>query len=547
MSKAGAIIQAHEGISWRGLKSRVLDDLCGKPVLLRTLERLQMINGVDQIIVITSDNTVDDQIMENVTDWGFVCERFPIPQETMIRSPRYNPAFYGYNYRRENMEDGILTWQIDAAEKHELSHVLITSPGSALLDFEKSSELLKEHLEQDADITIVQHQFNYIRGSIPEIFKTEALKKARNNNQDYAIRGELSRYMFESQAGYSVNSCELPSVRNRRDWYLIADSRRNLETLRSAYASAGANGEPVNRDKVLKWFEEDDLRRNPFPQRMEIETTTRCQLACKMCPRTSFHFQEWDMEPELFNKIMNDFARYDDQVVIFSGMGEPLLNPYTTEYIKYAKKAGIHKTILYTNGIELDKRKSEELCNSGLDIIVFNLQATNKEKYQEIHNKDFFGEVSKNIDEFMIVRHSLGKTNILVLINLIRPYLEVEEIEEFYSIWGTGTTERPHVDNFQICGYSSYGGRMTEFPERDFTMNRFPCRQLAGDLYIMVDGRVTPCRQDFEGHYVLGNVRATSLESIWTGPRAAKIRELHNTGRWDEIKTCSNCKQWIYH
>src|SRR5882757_7748603 len=67
------IIQAR--ISSSRLPGKVLKDLCGKPMLLRQIERVRQCRMADQIVVATSDEASDDPVAEFCAASHIACFR----------------------------------------------------------------------------------------------------------------------------------------------------------------------------------------------------------------------------------------------------------------------------------------------------------------------------------------------------------------------------------------------------------------------------------------------------------------------------------------
>ena len=75
----------------------------------------------------------------------------------------------------------------------------------------------------------------------------------------------------------------------------------------------------------------------PYPSKIFIETTTRCNLQCPMClkQRQDGEFSEGDMSPDTFNALLP--ALSTAEAVVLSGIGEPLLHPSLEDFICLAK------------------------------------------------------------------------------------------------------------------------------------------------------------------------------------------------------------------
>jgi hypothetical protein len=58
---------------------------------------------------------------------------------------------------------------------------------------------------------------------------------------------------------------------------------------------------------------------------------------------------------------------------------------------------------------------------------------------------------------------------------------------------------------------------------------------------VLSDGRVSPCPQDFFGGLALGRADESSLQDIWHGPAARRLRVAHATGDLSGHAVCRAC------
>ena len=57
----------------------------------------------------------------------------------------------------------------------------------------------------------------------------------------------------------------------------------------------------------------------------------------------------------------------------------------------------------------------------------------------------------------------------------------------------------------------------------------------------MVDGKVVPCCVDYDGKYIVGDLKTDSLKSVWNGGKMIKLRKALLEGRKGDIELCSKC------
>ncbi|HEX9080538.1 MAG TPA: hypothetical protein VF795_13165, partial [Desulfuromonadaceae bacterium] len=77
----------------------------------------------------------------------------------------------------------------------------------------------------------------------------------------------------------------------------------------------------------------------PYPSKLFVETTTRCNLGCVMCVKQAdgCGMTDGDLQPALFAALEPAFPHLE--ALVLNGVGEPLLNPGLEGYIRRARGA----------------------------------------------------------------------------------------------------------------------------------------------------------------------------------------------------------------
>ncbi|RLB76229.1 MAG: hypothetical protein DRH24_18250 [Deltaproteobacteria bacterium] len=160
------------------------------------------------------------------------------------------------------------------------------------------------------------------------------------------------------------------------------------------------------------------------PTIANIEVTTFCNLKCRFCARTRFKRQNKHMRKNIFSRIL-DLLPHVFHVTIV-GLGEPLLNPEIIEIIAEASSRN-KKVSVVTNGMNLDKTISADLVKSGLDSIVFSIDAANQKLASKIRAGSNLETIIANIKNFTeIAKSSTQKISKAVFSSLSKqtiPYI----------------------------------------------------------------------------------------------------------------------------
>jgi MoaA/NifB/PqqE/SkfB family radical SAM enzyme len=129
------------------------------------------------------------------------------------------------------------------------------------------------------------------------------------------------------------------------------------------------------------------------PLNIQVEPTTYCNQNCKMCIRGSKNTVPRHMEENLLHLIVKKLS---PGRIVFTGAGEPLLNPALPEMIGYCVKSRI-KTMVSTN-LTADGECIGKLLKSGIHLIKVSLDAPDRETYAAVRGEAAcFDRVVNNI------------------------------------------------------------------------------------------------------------------------------------------------------
>ncbi len=117
------------------------------------------------------------------------------------------------------------------------------------------------------------------------------------------------------------------------------------------------------------------IMNDPYPKKIYVELTTRCNLHCPMCVKyaAGSHIVEEDLPFDVFKGLAPSLAHA--QTLILNGIGEPLLHQELEEIISFAKASmGAGAVIGFqSNGLLLDEAKSSKLISAGLSTVCLSL------------------------------------------------------------------------------------------------------------------------------------------------------------------------------
>ncbi len=138
--------------------------------------------------------------------------------------------------------------------------------------------------------------------------------------------------------------------------------------------------------------------------RFVIESTSRCNLKCVMCPRNSYSQHDGDFNFGLFLKISNYFKEIE--FIDLSGWGEPLLNDKICDMVKIAKSYKC-KVGFTTNGMLLNPEIIRKLIENGIDYIDISLDGGTAHTYEKIRGGAVFEHLINNIKSLSEIKREL--------------------------------------------------------------------------------------------------------------------------------------------
>ena len=253
--------------------------------------------------------------------------------------------------------------------------------------------------------------------------------------------------------------------------------------------------------------------------RVYIEITNRCNLACDFCHGTKRPLGT--MPPEDFRRIAEKL-RGETSYLYLHVLGEPLLHPQLKELLAIAGELGF-RVCLVTNGTLLHKRREELLAAKSLHKVSVSLHS--------FEGNGGAGDLPAYLQQVWDVCLPLSERGILCALRL----------------WNEGTA--PRLNGAVEAFLSQRIGRDVESLPRDARGNRtlrpnlfleraerfgWPdlnapesganfCHGFTRQLAVLWDGTVTPCCLDSEGDIPLGNLLSQPLEEILQGERAAAM------------------------
>ena len=285
----------------------------------------------------------------------------------------------------------------------------------------------------------------------------------------------------------------------------------------------------------------NDLLR--FPRFFEIETVNACNARCPMCTIDDWQRKTPTMKDGLFNKIVDELREHSDTIqrVSLYRDGEPLLDKKLPKRVQLLKDNGIKQVSIATNVSLLNEKRSIDLLESGIDLVIMSIDSLDKNIFESIRARLDFDEVIENAKRFIELRDRISP-NTRIWMRMIRQKSNIDEWPYYEQYWSKYLNKNDRIYYHNIF---NWGGQLDGFsPVKSTYEPNLPCVSLWSLFVIFGDGKVPLCNVDYNNKFPLGDVTKSSIEEIWRSSLLNKYRDMHLGHKKDNISICQNCNVW---
>jgi hypothetical protein len=271
-----------------------------------------------------------------------------------------------------------------------------------------------------------------------------------------------------------------------------------------------------------------DLVRGPFPAVVRVETTNACNARCVICPHRQMSRPVRQMDEALFTRIIDECAANRCKEVHLHNFGEPLLDKRLEDRVRYAKRKGIAKVKIFSNGSLLTPERARGLVEAGLDEIKVSFDGATREEFEGIRQPLQFESVVANVRGLVAIRDEVGSSMKIgvACCSTSDRQATMRALEAIVDDFSFGK-----VHNW-ASGEGSTGRSAI----------RKPCSRLWRTFTILVGGEVALCCLDYDGQSLLGRIdEETTIGEVFVGPRYQEARRRHREARQAEIELCAHC------
>ncbi|MEC9006250.1 MAG: radical SAM protein [Nitrospirota bacterium] len=271
-----------------------------------------------------------------------------------------------------------------------------------------------------------------------------------------------------------------------------------------------------------------------FPPCLQIEPTSACNYRCVFCYQIDKEFTKKSnghigiMSLETFKRLI-DQAEGHCEAVTLASRGEPFLNPYIKEMLRYISGKFLALK-MNTNASLLDEEKCHAILESGVKTLVFSADAASEPTYGQLRVRGRLERVLERIKMFSDIRAKhYPSSPIITRVSGVKVDA-TPNIEEMEKFWGE------LVDQVAFVNYNPWESTY----ERPINQITAPCSELWLRMFVWWDGTVNPCENDYRSSLAVGNCSKLNLSQLWRSEPYEFLREQHLSKK---RSTCSPCRQ----
>lgn len=192
---------------------------------------------------------------------------------------------------------------------------------------------------------------------------------------------------------------------------------------------------PARTNRLLNTLEMREralvMRSNPFS--VQLEVTTKCNLACIMCARDKYHGRGANLPNDVL-ELFFDQILPTTQDVIVSSFGEPLLYPRIEElFSKIDPESGLELGF-FTNFLLMDEPMARRIIESGVAYINASIDGASKETYEAIRKGGKWEDLLEKLRLFRSIRAEYNSKFPKMNLCVVGSTLNVSETAKFVDL-----------------------------------------------------------------------------------------------------------------
>lgn len=200
-----AVIQAR--MSSRRLPGKSLAKLCGKPLIEHVVERVSACDSIEKVIVATTHNKADDQLIRWAASYGVATYR--------------------------GSEDDVLSRFLGAAQESGASVIARVTADDPFKDPEVTDRVVGLLIEKELDFACNNFPPSFPEGLDAEVFTIDALRRANENSRSAFEREHVTQHFYKNPKLFKQENVSHEKDLSKLRWTI--DTKRDYEMARRVY------------------------------------------------------------------------------------------------------------------------------------------------------------------------------------------------------------------------------------------------------------------------------------------------------------------------
>lgn len=188
---------------------KILKDILGKPSLEHLVDRVRKSKLIDEVVIATTVNPLDDSVEE----WA----------------KSSDISFY------RGSEEDVLSRVLEAAKAYQADLIVELTGDCPLLDPVLIDEVIQHYLDNDFDYVSNNKERSYARGFDTQIFSVNVLDEVNRLTQDPADREHVSLYIYEHPERYKLSTVKAPPALFAPEMRLCVDTPEDFQVVNSIF------------------------------------------------------------------------------------------------------------------------------------------------------------------------------------------------------------------------------------------------------------------------------------------------------------------------
>lgn len=533
-----ATITADLVTSPMGTRSRLRDDLGGKPVLRRTVERVLRARRLDAVHVLSPADQAGElrALLDGLAVQLETHTAGPAPYAALVRAGRW----WGLDGWRGGIggmcafdEDLHVALAAALAERVGADAIVSIPAAAAVVDPVIIDAMIDHYESTDDAVRVVIVQAPPGLGAV--VLAGSLLSELAPTGQPPGVLLTYDPNHPKPDVTGKENcyrpAAEVIEARGR----LVCDTRRSFDRVQDLLE---AGGETWDAAKIATWLSARGVcQADPAPEEIEIELTTQDPLAARtvLRPRGEQVGTRGPMALDTVHAIAEAIRDYDDVRIVMGGFGEPCCHPEFGEICRILKASAAASVAVRTNAFLDEPGVADALFETPVDVIEVTLDAARSQTYRNVYGVDAFEAVTARLEEWLSRRASGDKVLPLIVPSLVKAGETIDDMEAFFDTW------QRRLGMSAITGYSHCAGQRPRRAVIHMAPSaRDRCLRVFSRAVVLADGRVTTCDQDFAARQAVGRIGDATFLELWQSKLFDPIRE----NRYNEMPLCPACDEW---